>query len=59
MQALKTSMHMLDGKFVILSFDVTMSTFIPSVTYEHVFILYLSIQFTPHYEFNFKVNLCY
>jgi hypothetical protein len=50
---------MLDGKFVILSFDVTMSTFIPSVTYEHVFILYLSIQFTPHYEFNFKVNLCY
>jgi hypothetical protein len=39
--------------------DVTMSTFIPCVTYEHVFMLYSSAKFTPRYEFSFKVNLCY
>jgi len=51
--------YMLDGKFMILIFDVTMSTFIPCVMYEHVFMLYSLTQFTPRYEFSFKVNLCY
>jgi hypothetical protein len=59
MQTLQTSIHMLDEKFVILFFNVTMSTFIPCVMYEHVFMLYSSIQFTPHYEFSFKINVCH